>query len=54
MCKLTDTKEYTGTAKQRFDESGKGKGLEGSRNITPKDGYVLGYKNKGNYDDETR
>ena len=57
---MTDTSAYTGTHKERFDEEGKGKGLEG-RDYTPKgpgavpslvsgqEGYVLGYQNEGTY-----
>jgi hypothetical protein len=37
--RMTDTSAYTGTHKQRFDESGKGRGLEG-RDSVPKG---LGY-----------
>ena len=35
---MTDTSKYTGAHKQRFDESGKGKGLEGRDSVS-----------KGNY-----
>ncbi|KAJ3340716.1 hypothetical protein HDU93_006386 [Gonapodya sp. JEL0774] len=31
--RLTDTSKYTGTHKQRFDESGKGKGLDGREDV---------------------
>lgn len=47
--RLTDTSKYTGTHKERFDESGKGKGKEGREDIASKDGYVSGYKNKDSY-----
>lgn len=51
--RLTDAKKYTGSHKERFDESGKGKGLEG-RYDSPvpkgKEGYVPGYKNMDTYD----
>lgn len=44
--RLTDTSKYTGTHKQRFDESGKGKGISGRKDIPDKTGYVQGFKNK--------
>ncbi len=58
--RLTDTKKYTGSHKERFDETGKGKGLEG-RDSSPKGrgmvagcvagqaAYVSGYKAEGSY-----
>lgn len=48
--RLTDTAKYTGAHKERFDESGKGKGVEGRYDTTPEDGYVQGYKEKDTYD----
>merc|ERR1712243_107657 len=48
--KMTDTAQYTGAHKERFDESGKGKGKEGREDVTANDGYVTGYKGKGTYD----
>lgn len=48
--RLTDTSQYTGTHKERFDESGKGKGMEGRENVDSGSGYVQGYKNEGSYD----
>jgi len=45
--RLTDTSKYTGSHKERFDDSGKGKGIEGRENVTDNDGYVQGYKDKG-------
>merc|ERR1712042_421796 len=47
--KMTDTSQYTGAHKERFDESGKGKGKEGRENVTANDGYVTGYKGKDTY-----
>lgn len=46
--RLTDASKYGGTHKERFDSSGKGKGLEG-RVDGKSDGYVAGYKNKNTY-----
>jgi hypothetical protein len=48
--RLTDTSKYTGTHKERFDESGKGKGIEGREETTDNSGYVSGYKGAGTYD----
>lgn len=48
--RLTDTSKYTGSHKERFDESGKGKGKEGREDIADDSGYVGGYKNKDTYD----
>ena len=33
MDRLTDTSKYTGSHKERFDESGKGKGKEGRETL---------------------
>ncbi|TFK00260.1 Tubulin polymerization-promoting protein family member 3 [Platysternon megacephalum] len=48
--RLTDTTKYTGSHKERFDESGKGKGKSGRENIVDTSGYVGAYKNAGTYD----
>ncbi|XP_030326666.1 tubulin polymerization-promoting protein family member 3 isoform X2 [Strigops habroptila] len=48
--RLTDTSKYTGSHKERFDESGKGKGKSGRENIMNTSGYVSAYKNAGTYD----
>lgn len=50
--RMTDTKKYTGSHKERFDESGKGKGTEGRRNVADTSGYVTGYKGKDTYDQQ--
>lgn len=47
--RLTDTSRYGGTHKQRFDETGKGRGKAG-REDGKGDGYVAGYKHKGTYE----
>lgn len=52
--RLTDTSKYTGSHKERFDESGKGKGKEGREYLHDNDGYVGGYKGKGTYDDKMK
>uniref|UniRef100_A0A2K6FIK9 Tubulin polymerization promoting protein family member 2 n=1 Tax=Propithecus coquereli TaxID=379532 RepID=A0A2K6FIK9_PROCO len=48
--RLTDTSKYTGSHKERFDESGKGKGMAGREETTDNSGYVSGYKGAGTYD----
>ncbi|KAG9475235.1 tubulin polymerization-promoting protein family member 3 [Eleutherodactylus coqui] len=48
--RLTDTSKYTGSHKERFDESGKGKGKSGRENVVENTGYVASYKNAGTYD----
>ncbi len=58
--RLTDTAKYTGSHKERFDETGKGKGLEGRDTVVKgsgmtagcvagQPGYVSGYKNEGTH-----
>lgn len=49
---MTDVLKYIGFYKERFDESGKGKGLEGCKDFDDKvvEGYVGGYKGKDIYD----
>ena len=59
--RLTDTSKYTGTHKQRFDETGKGRGLAGRDSVAKgqgmsagsvgsMEGYVHGYKHEGTYE----
>ncbi|XP_043403369.1 tubulin polymerization-promoting protein family member 2 isoform X1 [Chelonia mydas] len=48
--RLTDTSKYTGSHKERFDESGKGKGIAGREDVTDNSGYVGAYKGAGTYD----
>ncbi|XP_035002028.1 tubulin polymerization-promoting protein family member 3 [Hippoglossus stenolepis] len=47
--RLTDASRYTGSHKERFDESGKGKGREGREELVDNTGYVGAYKNAGTY-----
>lgn len=47
--RLTDVSKYTGSHKQRFDETGKGRGLAGRKDLTDQSGYVQGYQNKDSY-----
>jgi len=48
--RLTDVTKYTGSHKERFDDSGKGKGIAGRRNVVENSGYVSGYQHKNTYD----
>ena len=48
--KMTDTSQYTGSHKERFDESGKGKGAAGRTDTVENTGYVGNYKGEGTYD----
>ncbi|XP_024943785.1 TPPP family protein CG45057-like [Cephus cinctus] len=52
VSRLTDTTNYTGSHKERFDESGKGRGKEGRTDASANDGYVQGYKHKDTYDEK--
>ena len=47
---MTDTTAYTGSHKERFDESGKGKGAEGRVDKVSGSGYVGNYKGEGTFD----
>lgn len=48
--KMTDASQYTGSHKERFDESGKGKGIDGRAERVENTGYVGNYKGSGTYD----
>ncbi|KAG2464926.1 NU153 protein, partial [Polypterus senegalus] len=50
VSRLTDTSKFTGSHKERFDESGKGKGKAGRVEIVDDSGYVSGYKHAGTYE----
>ena len=47
---MTDTSKYTGAHKERFDESGKGKGIDGREDRADNSGYVGDYKGEGTFD----
>lgn len=58
--RLTDTSQYTGSHKHRFDASGRGKGIAGRDlaakgagmspgSIRSQAAYVSGYSNEGSY-----
>ncbi|XP_067643380.1 tubulin polymerization-promoting protein homolog isoform X1 [Eurosta solidaginis] len=48
--RLTDPSKYTGSHKERFDASGKGKGMAGRKDLVDASGYVSGYQHKDTYD----
>ncbi|XP_024115727.1 tubulin polymerization-promoting protein family member 3 isoform X1 [Oryzias melastigma] len=52
--RLTDTTKYTGSHKERFDDSGKGKGKAGREDIPDTSGYVAAYKGTGTYDEKVK
>lgn len=52
--RLTDTTKYTGSHKERFDDSGKGKGKAGREDLVENTGYVGAYKNAGTYEEKTK
>ncbi|KAF4518734.1 hypothetical protein B566_EDAN005187, partial [Ephemera danica] len=47
--RLTDVSKYTGSHKQRFDQTGKGRGIAGRKDVPDSSGYVQGYQNKDSY-----
>jgi hypothetical protein len=50
VARMTDTSKYTGAHKERFDDSGKGKGVAGREDRHDNTGYVGQYKGAGTYD----
>ncbi|KAG5848727.1 hypothetical protein ANANG_G00102450 [Anguilla anguilla] len=52
--RLTDPSKYTGSHRERFDESGKGKGRSGREELVENTGYVSAYKNAGTYEEKTK
>ncbi|XP_035250768.1 tubulin polymerization-promoting protein family member 3-like [Anguilla anguilla] len=52
--RLTDTSKYTGSHKERFDDSGKGKGKGGREELVENTGYVSAYKEAGTYDEKAK
>ncbi|XP_046550032.1 tubulin polymerization-promoting protein family member 3-like [Haliotis rubra] len=47
--RLTDASKYTGAHKERFDDSGKGRGKGGRVDEAKNSGYVGNYKGEGSY-----
>ncbi|XP_068019063.1 tubulin polymerization-promoting protein isoform X1 [Melanerpes formicivorus] len=54
VTRLTDTSKFTGSHKERFDPSGKGKGKAGREDLVDASGYVSGYKHAGTYDQKVQ
>lgn len=52
--RLTDTSKYTGSHKERFDDTGKGKGKSGREDIVENTGYVSAYKHAGTYESKVK
>ncbi|KAJ8383675.1 hypothetical protein AAFF_G00216460 [Aldrovandia affinis] len=52
--RLTDATKYTGSHKERFDETGKGKGKAGRADLPDTSGYVGAYKGQGTYEDKVK
>ncbi|KAI1903852.1 hypothetical protein AGOR_G00031480 [Albula goreensis] len=52
--RLTDSSKYTGSHKERFDDTGKGKGKAGRQDIPDTSGYVGAYKGQGTYEDKVK
>ncbi|XP_056141980.1 tubulin polymerization-promoting protein [Lampris incognitus] len=50
VSRLTDTSKFTGSHKERFDDSGRGKGKAGRVDVVDTSGYVSGYKHRGSYE----
>lgn len=50
VSRLTDTTKFTGSHKERFDSTGRGKGKAGREDIVDTSGYVSGYKHRGTYE----
>ncbi|XP_028837782.1 tubulin polymerization-promoting protein [Denticeps clupeoides] len=50
VSRLTDTTKFTGSHKERFDETGRGKGKAGRVEMVDTSGYVSGYKHAGSYE----
>ncbi|XP_046689330.1 tubulin polymerization-promoting protein isoform X1 [Silurus meridionalis] len=49
VSRLTDTTKFTGSHKERFDQTGRGKGKAGRVDLVNTSGYVSGYKHAGSY-----
>ncbi|XP_029928002.1 tubulin polymerization-promoting protein isoform X1 [Myripristis murdjan] len=50
VSRLTDTTKFTGSHKERFDDTGRGKGKAGRVDLVDTSGYVSGYKHAGSYE----
>ncbi|XP_012590359.1 PREDICTED: tubulin polymerization-promoting protein, partial [Condylura cristata] len=54
VSRLTDTTRFTGSHKERFDPSGRGRGRAGRVDLVDESGYVPGYKHAGTYDQKVQ
>lgn len=54
VSRLTDTTKFTGSHKERFDETGRGKGKAGRVDMVDTSGYVSGYKHAGSYEKKVK
>ncbi|XP_072885072.1 tubulin polymerization-promoting protein family member 3-like isoform X2 [Hemitrygon akajei] len=52
--RLTDTSKFTGSHKERFDESGKGRGKAGREDLVENTGFVSAYRGMGTYDEKVK
>ncbi|XP_068592538.1 tubulin polymerization-promoting protein isoform X2 [Cebidichthys violaceus] len=50
VSRLTDPTKFTGSHKERFDNTGRGKGKAGRVDMVDTSGYVSGYKHRGSYE----
>lgn len=50
VSRLTDTTKFTGSHKERFDHTGRGRGKAGRVEVVDTSGYVSGYKHAGSYE----
>ncbi|XP_035269497.1 tubulin polymerization-promoting protein isoform X2 [Anguilla anguilla] len=54
VSRLTDTTKFTGSHKERFDKTGRGKGKAGRVELVDTSGYVSGYKHAGSYEKKVK
>ncbi|XP_069796888.1 tubulin polymerization-promoting protein family member 3-like isoform X2 [Narcine bancroftii] len=52
--RLTDSSKFTGSHRERFDESGKGRGRAGREDLVENTGFVAAYKGVGTYDEKVK
>ncbi|KAK6467632.1 tubulin polymerization-promoting protein family member 3-like [Huso huso] len=52
--RLTDTTKFTGAHKERFDDTGKGRGRAGREELPDTSGYVGAYKGAGTYEEKVK
>ncbi|MGH0158617.1 UNVERIFIED_CONTAM: hypothetical protein FKN15_042403 [Acipenser sinensis] len=52
--RLTDTAKFTGAHKERFDDTGKGRGRAGREELPDTSGYVGAYKGAGTYEEKVK